>query len=364
MDLGINFVQNVNSYFFGRGGKNLLSSYLTELPTFQTNRVIYCVDEFFKSQQAITSEFPLRNRDDLIFISTSEEPTTQYIDDLMLSLTDRTSNKPCAIIGFGGGATMDIAKAVSNLFNNKGSAADYQGWDLLKNKGIHKVAIPTISGTGAEATRTCVMSNKRTGLKLGMNSRFTVFDHVIMDPDLPITVPNNQYFYTGMDAFIHCFESQAGRHRNPIGDAFCSQVINLCQRIFLDGEMKSPDNMERLMVASYLGGCAIATSYVGLVHPFSAGLSIVLGLPHCLANCIVMRAMENFYPKPYEDFWNMVDKQGVQIPRGVCSGLTEDQCIALYNATIIHEKPLGNALGDNFKDILTLDKTMQIFEEM
>ena len=56
------------------------------------------------------------------------------------------------------------------------------------------------------------------------------------------------------------------------------------------------------MVASYLGGCAIATSYVGLIHPFSAGLSIALGYHHCIANCIAFGALDEFYPEEHREF--------------------------------------------------------------
>ena len=106
---------------------------------------------------------------------------------------------------------MDSAKAVSNLLTNGGMAERYQGWDLVKIPGIFKIGIPTISGTGAEATRTCVMTNSASSLKLGMNSDFTVFDHVIMDPDLTATVPRDQYFFTGMDAYIHAQKLWQGR---------------------------------------------------------------------------------------------------------------------------------------------------------
>ena len=82
-------------------------------------------------------------------------------------------------MGVGGGATLDTAKAAANLLTNGGKAEEYQGWDLVKKPGVYKIALPTLSGTGAEATRTCVMTNKRTGLKLGMNSDYTVYDQVI-----------------------------------------------------------------------------------------------------------------------------------------------------------------------------------------
>ena len=149
---------------------------------------------------------------------------------------------------------MDVAKAVANLMTNGGRAEDYQGWDLVKVPGIYKVAVPTLSGTGAEATRTCVMTNKRTGLKLGMNSDHTVYDQIIMDPELTRTVPRNQYFWTGMDAYIHCIESLNGHYRNAIGDAYSAQTISLCRDVFLGEDMMADDMREKLMVASYLGG--------------------------------------------------------------------------------------------------------------
>jgi 3-deoxy-alpha-D-manno-octulosonate 8-oxidase len=118
------------------------------------------------------------------------------------------------------------------------------------------------------------------------------------------------------------------------------------------------------MVASYLGGCAIATSYVGLVHPFSAGLSVVLGVHHCVANCIVMRAMQPYYPKEYDEFWMMVDKQGVHIPKDVASDLSDEQYEQLFASTIIHQKPLTNALGENYRGILSKEKVIEIFKSM
>jgi 3-deoxy-alpha-D-manno-octulosonate 8-oxidase len=118
-------------------------------------------------------------------------------------------------VGLGGGITMDTAKSVSNAITVAGPPTTRPG----ARAGIFKIGIPTISGTGAEATRTCVMTNPASGLKLGMNSDFTVFDHVIMDPELTATVQRDQYFYTGMDAYIHCIEALAGSYRNAIGDA-------------------------------------------------------------------------------------------------------------------------------------------------
>ena len=110
------------------------------------------------------------------------------------------------IIGIGGGTLLDMAKAVSIMLTNEGEAKDYQGWDLVKSPGIFKIGVPTLSGTGAETSRTCVLTNYDTGVKLGMNSHHSVFDVLVLDPNLSQTVPKDQFFYTAMDTYIHCVE--------------------------------------------------------------------------------------------------------------------------------------------------------------
>jgi 3-deoxy-alpha-D-manno-octulosonate 8-oxidase len=364
LDTGVKQVRNIGRYIIGQNALSNIDDFLRDRVVDEKSYVVFFVDEFFKSKPSIVEKLPVAQVDKLIYLDTSAEPTVEAIDGLMRELRDWKEGRPVALVAMGGGATMDICKAVANLYNNEGSASSYQGWDLVKNPGVFKVAVPTLSGTGAEATRTCVMTNKATGLKLGMNSDHTVFDAVVMDPELSSTVPRNQYFYTGMDAYIHCVEALEGTYRNPIGDAYSNQVLALCREIFLEGDMMTSANREKLMVASYLGGCSIATSYVGVVHPFSAALSVVFGYPHCLANCIVMRAMAEFYPSACDEFWRMVENQQVDIPQGICRDITDDVHEQLYNAAIVHEKPLTNALGETFKSILTPAKVRSIFELM
>ena len=363
LDTGIKNVRNVLGYNIGFDAINSLEELLAPLRSDDQPVVAY-IDEFFAGTPEIVANLKLQENDKIIFVSTDLEPTTDYIDQCVADLHKLGIHSPSAIIGMGGGITLDVGKAVSNMLTNDGSAADYQGWDLVKRSGIFKIAIPTLSGTGAEATRTCVMTNKRTGLKLGMNSDFTVYDRIIMDPSLAATVPPEQDFFTGMDAFIHCVEALSGSYRNAIGDAFSRETINLCRTVFNSNEMMSSENREKLMVASYLGGCSIATSYVGVVHPLSAGLSVVLGTHHCIANCIVMRAMGEFYPQAFEEFWAMVKLQNIDIPKGICANLSADQYQRLYEASIIHEKPLTNALGADFKKILTKEKVTALFRSM
>jgi len=364
LNTGISNVKNILRYVFAEGAIAKLPSLLEKPRRVGNGSAVFLIDEFFQEKAESLLTGAIRDGDQVRFVSTHDEPTTDGIDHLAALIRQKDGSNCSAIVGMGGGITLDTAKAVSNLLTNSGGAADYQGWDLVKNPGIFKIGIPTLSGTGAEATRTCVMTNKKTGLKLGMNSDHTVYDQLILDPHLTQTVPRKQYFFSGMDAWIHCMEALNGAYRNPIGDAFSRQAIDLCDKVFSGGEMMSNNNRANLMVASYLGGCAIATSYVGVVHPFSAGLSVVLGLHHCVANCIVMTAMESFYPKSFARYAAFVEANDIEIPRGVCAGLDAAGHNALYESTVVHEKPLTNALGEDFRKILTRDRVREIFEAM
>ena len=362
LNTGVKVVKNVNHFEFIHDDikriKEVIETKKNELD--KGDRVIIFIDDFFENNQ----NFNFLESFEIIYVNTKNEPSVDFIDDLMVELIEKSSVNPSIIVAIGGGVTMDTAKACANLFTNHGKACEFQGWDLVKKPAIFKIAIPTISGTGAEATRTCVLTNYEKKLKLGMNSDYTVFDYVIMAPSLSKTVPRNQYFYTGMDAFIHCIESIEGQFRNPIGDEFSSITIKLCREVFNSKDMMSDQMREKLMLASYFGGCSIGMSYVGVVHPLSAGLSIVLGTHHCIANCIVMNSMEEFYKDYYLEFHEMAKQQSVEIPKGLAKNLTDEQYDRLYQSSIIHEKPLYNALGKDFKDILNKKKVKELFKKM
>ena len=354
--------KTVGQYLLGRGALGSLPKLLAEPVRSAQDRVVYLIDHFFRTDSDWPARLPIKPADRVIFIDTTDEPTTEGIDAVMVGL--RAEPLPVAVVGIGGGATLDSAKAVSNLLTNGGAAADYQGWDLVPLPGVFKIGIPTLSGTGAEASRTCVMMNHGKQLKLGMNSDHTVFDRLVLDPDLTATVPADQYFYTGMDTYIHCVESLAGHYRHSMADSFSRQALALSREIFLSDDMQSAENREKMMVASFLGGSAIGNSFVGLVHPLSAGLSMVFHTHHCLGNCLVMNVMDEFYPQATEEFHRMCRRQRITLPQGLCRNLTDGQYRALYEASIIHVKPLANALGEAFKSILTPDKMTEIFQRI
>ena len=322
--------------------------------------IVFLVDHFFEGK-LLVDRVPLRGNDKIIFADVTYEPKTTYVDEIANGLKEEFG-KVSGVIGIGGGSTMDLAKAVSLMMTNPGSSADYQGWDLVKNAGIYKVGIPTLSGTGAEVSRTTVLTGPTR--KLGMNSDFTPFSQIVLDPELAANVPHNQRFYTGMDCYIHCIESLEGTFLNEFSKSYGEKALELCQEVFLKKETWDNECDDKLMMASYAGGMSIAYSQVGVAHAVSYGLSYLLGTKHGIGNCIVMNHLEEYYPAGVAEFKRMVEKNAIDIPSGICKGLSDEQFNIMINVALGMKPLWENALGKEWEKIMTKEKLRALYEKL
>ncbi|MCL4118396.1 UNVERIFIED_CONTAM: hypothetical protein GTU68_018369 [Idotea baltica] len=354
-----NFPQ-VPKVIFGKGSFNQLNDILLPQRKHVDAPFIFLVDAVFENT-ALASKVPLRFNDELIFISSAEEPKTKQVDQLVSLIRKKYTSLPSGIVGIGGGTLLDLAKAVSLMLTNKGSAADYQGWDLIQKSSIYHVGIPTISGTGAEVSRTTVLLGPDK--KLGINSDYTVFDQVLLDPDLTVGVPKNQWFYTGMDCFIHCIESLNGTFLNAFSKSYGEMSLELCKEVYLD-ELETQESREKLMMASWHGGMSIAYSQVGVAHAMSYGLSYLLGIKHGIGNCLVFQHLDEFYSEGVVLFNKMREKHKIDLPTGICKDLTEDDFETLCNVALKMEPLWENALGENWKEIITREKLKSIYRKI
>jgi 3-deoxy-alpha-D-manno-octulosonate 8-oxidase len=349
----------VGYVIYGRGCFDQLDEILA--PHRKSNApMIFLLDHFFQNKP-LAQRIPLRGNDEIIFADVTYEPKTSYVDKLAQQLKEKFGTVS-GIIGIGGGSTMDLAKAVSLMMNNPGSSSDYQGWDLVKNPGVYKVGIPTLSGTGAEVSRTCVLTGPTK--KLGMNSDFTPFDQIVLDPELTANAPVNQRFYTGMDCYIHCIESLNGTYLNEFSKSYGAIALELCQKVFV--EKKSWDNEcdDMLMMASYAGGMSIAYSQVGVAHAVSYGLSYLLGTKHGIGNCIVFDKLEEYYPAGVKEFKFMVEKNKIDIPQHITKGLSDEQFDTMINVSMGMKPLWENALGKDWEKIMTREKLRKLFERL
>ncbi|HMH33818.1 MAG TPA: iron-containing alcohol dehydrogenase family protein [Puia sp.] len=322
--------------------------------------MVFLLDHFFENKP-LASSIPLRQKDKIVFADVTYEPKTSYVDEIAKQLKDEFG-MVSGIVGIGGGSAMDLAKAVSLMMNNPGSSADYQGWDLVKYPGVYKVGIPTLSGTGAEVSRTTVLTGPSK--KLGMNSDFTPFDQIILDPVLAANAPAQQRFYTGMDCYIHCIESLEGTYLNEFSKSYGEKALQLCQKVFVQKNVWNEESDDQLMMASYSGGMSIAYSQVGVAHAVSYGLSYLLGTKHGIGNCIVFDKLEEFYPKGVYDFKKMVEKNKIDIPQHITKGLTDEQFDTMINVSLGMKPLWENALGSDWEKVMTREKLRGLYEKL
>lgn len=188
--------KGIEKTVFGRGSFSQLGDIANERRGENDKFIFFLVDNYFRKKE-LEARIPARKEDVVRFIDVDpEEPTTKLIDELRDGVK-ASHGIPSAVIGIGGGSILDIAKAVSLMFTNEGPSQNYQGLNLIKKPGVYHIGIPTISGTGAEVSMTAVLTGPEK--KLGLKCEWTVFNQVILDPDLIASVPRDKWFYTGMD---------------------------------------------------------------------------------------------------------------------------------------------------------------------
>ena len=345
---------------FGAGSFDQLGDILLPHRKNADAPVIFLVDDVFEGGE-LPTKIPAIFNDLIVFINADEEPKTEQVDELVNRIKKEFPESPSGIVGIGGGTMLDLSKAVAVMYTNKGPSEKYQGWDLVSKPSLYHVGVPTISGTGAEVSRTTVLMGPE--MKLGINSDYTTFDQVILDPDLTNGVPKDQWFYTGMDCFIHCVESLNGTYLNTFSQSYGEKAMDLCIEVFM-GDLDPSAAREKLMMASWHGGMSIAYSQVGIAHAMSYGLSYQLGVRHGLGNCLVFRHLGDYYPEGVDLFEKMIKKQAIQLPQNLCNGLADSDLDIMCDVALQMEPLWENALGPEWRKMINRQVLKEIYKKI
>jgi 3-deoxy-alpha-D-manno-octulosonate 8-oxidase len=360
----MNFFRNFKSVTktcYGRGSFDRLSEILEPQRGTNDGFMVFVVDDYFKDKPDFVKRIPNKNGDELFFIGTLKEPYTEQIDALRDDIMKRRG-LPAGIIGIGGGTLMDIAKASSLMFTNEGSSVQYQGLNLIKKPGIYHCGVPTISGTGAEVSMTAVLTGPVK--KLGLKCDWTVFDQIILDPDLIASVPTDQWFYTGMDTYIHSVEAITGTKKNTFAEAYSEKSLEMCREVFLRMDRSNVKSDEFLMVASYMGGLSLTYSEVGVCHALSYGLGKVLEIHHCLANCIAFDKLDDVYGEYVQEFKRMVKHNKVHIPQGLAKDWSEETISAMAEVAYNLPHMWDHAFGPDWEKVLDRERIKGWYRRM
>ncbi len=197
------------------------------------------------------------------------------------------------VIGFGGGAALDVAKVVGIPATHEGHILEYV-WDHPQVRPIDKalpyfVALPTTSGTGSEVGRSAVISEDQTHLKRIVFSPKVLAKIVFADPELTLGLPANVTAATGMDALTHNIESYLSPAYHPLCDGIALEGTRIAARALLIA-VNEPSNLQArsdMMMASMMGAIAFQKD-LGAVHSCSHALGAVCDLHHGLANALMI----------------------------------------------------------------------------
>ena len=222
-----------------------------------------------------------------------------------------------AIIGIGGGSSLDTAKAVATLLTNPGTILDYTGLHKVKNRLPPVIAIPTTAGTGSEVSLWSVFTNDATGLKVAVGSIYVYPMIALCDPDLTLNLTSMMTAATGMDALAHGIECYTNNACQPISAALALNAIEFIGKHLRnaahDGHQR--DSRYAMLLASTMAGIAMNPTRLGLAHALAMPLgSWDLRVPHGIAIAVTLpRVMRFNYVAAPERYANVARALGESI---------------------------------------------------
>lgn len=237
-----------------------------------------------------------------IYDKTVANPTT---DNVAEALEMYYENDCSAIIGFGGGSSMDCAKAVgARVAKPKQSLAKMKGILKVRKKLPLLIAIPTTAGTGSETTLAAVITDAQTRHKYAINDFPLIPKYAVLDPKVTVSLPPSITATTGMDALTHAVEAFIGNSTTygTRKDALLATrlIFENIDTVYTDGT--NIDARRNMLHASFYAGCAFTKSYVGYVHAIAHSLGGEYNVPHGYANAVIL-------PMLLEAYGHKIDKK-------------------------------------------------------
>ncbi|MDK2868739.1 MAG: hypothetical protein PWP51_2993 [Clostridiales bacterium] len=278
----------------------------------------------------------------VVYDKTVPNPT---IDNIEAALSLYKANQCTALIAFGGGSSMDCAKAV-------GARVARPNKSIPQMKGVLKVrktiptlfAIPTTAGTGSETTIAAVVTNSQTHEKYPLNDMALIPHYAILDPMLTTGLPPHITSTTGMDALTHAVEAYIGQSNTKETHLYSRKAVKL---IFdnLYEAYANGSNIEartEMLKASHYAGIAFTRAYVGYVHAIAHTLGGFYGTPHGLANAVILPyVLDYFGDAVYKPLSELADLVGITAP-----GDTEkDKAVKFIDAVKNMNKRMQIPLG-------------------
>lgn len=246
------------------------------------------------ARDAIVGLLEKAGKDAVVFSGVEPDPSVQTVDRGTALCRERGCR---LVVGAGGGSVIDCAKAIAAMAPAGESVRDYlDGKKEIDRPGLPCLAVPTTAGTGAEATRNAVLTDREKRRKRSIRHRFLVPAAAIVDPDLTLGLPPALTAAGGMDALAQLIEPFVSLRANPIVDALCLRGMEAAGRGIARAVAAGKDREARaeMSLASLLSGMALANAGLGLAHALSHPLGARFGVPHGVACAILLPSVMEF----------------------------------------------------------------------
>ncbi|MCB6200721.1 iron-containing alcohol dehydrogenase [Extibacter muris] len=223
-----------------------------------------------------------------VYDRTVANPTIANVEEALALYQENDCH---AIIAFGGGSPMDCAKGVGARVARPRKKISSMRGELKILKPIPLlIAIPTTAGTGSETTLAAVLTDETTHEKYAINDFVLIPRYAVLDPVLTKGLPKDITASTGMDALTHAVEAYIGRSNTAetIEDSVAAVklIFRNLEKAYGSGE--DMEAREKMQKASFLAGAAFTRAYVGYVHAIAHSLGGEYGIPHGLANAVIL----------------------------------------------------------------------------
>lgn len=242
----------------------------------------------------ITHMLKEKGIDYLLFDEVKENPTEDNVHAGRDLIVDENCN---AVLAVGGGSSIDAAKAMSMLSVQGGLITEYEyGLKPITKKGPAIILVPTTSGTGSETTFWSVITDQKTHRKFDVGSPLMAAESSFVDPELTYSLPPMITAATGMDAMCHAMESLVTKNNWSGGRALAKEAIQLISDNLLT-VFNTPGDVEArraVMMGSMIAGMSFSNSGLGAVHGLTAPLGGHFGVPHGVANAILLPIVMEF----------------------------------------------------------------------
>ena len=240
----------------------------------------------------------------------TSEPVLEFVEGALALLRAEGCD---GVIAIGGGSVIDTAKATAALATNGGRLPEYEGVDRFRAPPLPLIAVPTTAGTGSEATRAAVITDRQRNVKMLLMADALLPRAAVDDPLLTLTVPPGPTAAAGLDALTHAVEAYLSRRAQPLTDtlalAAMRTIPEALPRAWRDGS--DLQAREAMMTAQLQAGLAFSNSSVALVHGMARPLGAHFGVPHGLANAMLLPEVLRFtLPGAPERFARIAEAMG------------------------------------------------------